>query len=145
MPTVEITHRAEFSSAHRLFNPSFTDEENQRVFGPCYRRHGHNYVVEVTVRGEIPEDSGMVMDLNVLSGIVREKIFTRVDHKHLNFDVPFLDGVIPTAENVAVAIWDLLADEVARYEGAALSRIRLRESRMNYVDYYGPAGLPAAR
>lgn len=145
-PIAEITRREEFSAAHRLHDPRLSDEENRRLYGPCNnpRGHGHNYVVEVTVRGEIPEN-GMVMDLNRLMMLLREEIIAAVDHKHLNHDVPFLEGIIPTAENLAVAFWRRLAPHFEEYSGCRLQRIRLYESPSNFVDYYGPVmGTPKA-
>ncbi len=139
-PVLEITHVQEFSASHRLHNPALSEAENRELYGICNNPngHGHNYTVEVTVRGPLLESSGMVMDLNRLQRIVKEKLLARVDHLHLNHDVPFLRGVIPTAENVAVAFWRELEPELVPFEGAELHRVRLRESRMNLVDYYGP-------
>ena len=139
-PTVQITHCQEFSASHRLHNPALSDEENRRIFGICNNPHGHghNYVVEVTVSGTPPEDTGMVMDLNVLSRIVHERIVSRVDHRHLNHDVPFLEGRITTAENVAVAFWQELDGALADFPACRLHRIRVRESATNSAEYYGP-------
>jgi 6-pyruvoyltetrahydropterin/6-carboxytetrahydropterin synthase len=136
--TVEITRREEFSAAHRLHDPGLSPEENRRVFGMCNDEHGHNYAVEVTVRGGVPR-SGMVMDLNQLMAILREEIVSQVDHKHLNKDVPWLQGRIPTAENVALAFWDRLEPRLRDFEGCRLHRVRIYESRNNFVDYLGPS------
>jgi 6-pyruvoyltetrahydropterin/6-carboxytetrahydropterin synthase len=136
---VEITRREEFSAAHRLHNPELGAEENSRLYGPCYNDHGHNYAVEVTVRGAVPRKTGMVLDLNRLMEILREEIVSQVDHKHLNRDVPWLSGVIPTAENVAVAFWKRLEPRLRGFEGCRLHRVRVCESRNNFVDYLGPA------
>ena len=140
MPTVEITRREEFSASHRLHNPDLSDQENLELFGICNNRHGHghNYELEVTVRGDVPSQSGMVMNLNDLMRILRERVVEPLDHKHLNHDVPFLEGLVTTAENVAVAIWDQIADEIASHGSARLYRVRLYESHANLVDYYGP-------
>ena len=139
-PLIEITRREEFSAAHRLHDPARSDAENRRLYGICNNEngHGHNYAVEVTIRGPV-RATGMVMDLNRLMVVLREEIISRVDHKHLNFDVPFLAGVNPTAENVAVAFWQLLEPALRAYEGCRLHRIRLYESRNNFVDYGGEA------
>jgi len=139
-PLVEITRREEFSAAHRLHDPARSEAENRRLYGICNNEngHGHNYAVEVTIRGPVGV-TGMVMDLNRLMVVVREEIISRVDHKHLNFDVPFLAGVNPTAENVAVAFWKLLEPALRAHEGCRLHRIRLYESRNNFVDYGGEA------
>ena len=126
-PVAEITRREEFSAAHRLHDPRLSDEENRRLYGPCNnpRGHGHNYVLEVTVRGEIPPN-GMVMDLNRLMVLLREEI-------------------IPTAENLAVAFWERLAPRLEENPACRLQRIRLYESPSNFVDYYGPTTREPAR
>jgi len=137
---VEITRREEFSASHRLHNPALSAEENRRLYGICNNPngHGHNYEVEVTVRGEVPGRTGMVMNLTDLMRILRERVLPRVDHKHLNLDVPFLAEVNPTAENVAVALWHQIEPELRPYDGCRLHRIRLFESRSSYVDFLGP-------
>jgi len=136
---VEITRREEFCAAHRLHDPELGAEENRRLYGICNGEHGHNYAVEVTVRGAVPRRSGMVMDLNRLMEILREEIISQVDHKHLNKDVPWLTGVVPTAENVAVAFWKRLEPRLRGFEGCRLHRVRVYESRNNFVDYLGSA------
>ena len=136
-PVVEIVHKIEFSAAHRLHSPALSEEDNQRTFGPCLTVHGHNYEVEVYVRGAVHPTTGMVMNLNDLMNLVREKIFSQVDHRTLN-DVSFLAGVVPTAENIAIAFWNQLEADIAGFEGCRLHRIRLYESRNNFVDYLGP-------
>jgi 6-pyruvoyltetrahydropterin/6-carboxytetrahydropterin synthase len=139
-PFVEITRREEFSAAHRLHEPTFSAEENRRIFGVCNNEkgHGHNYAFEVTVRGPVAKRTGMVMDLNRLMVILREEIVSVVDHKHLNHDVPFLAGLNPTAENVAVAFWQRIEPHLKGFEGCRLHRVRVYESRNNFVDFYGP-------
>ena len=133
----ELSRRLEFSAAHRLHNPSFSDEENRRLYGVCNNEkgHGHNYTLDVTVRGPADAETGMVMDLNRLAVLLQERIFADVDHRHLDHDVPWLAGRVSTAENVAAAIWERLAPEL----GGLLYRVRLWESRHNFVDYHGPA------
>ena len=140
MPTAEITHREEFAAAHRLHSPAMSDAENVRVFGICNNPngHGHNYELEVTVRGEVSAETGMVMNLLDLERIVRDKVIAKLDHKNLNLDVPFLERVIPTAENLAIAIWNQIEPELKANEGCRLHRIRLRESRNSLVEYRGP-------
>jgi 6-pyruvoyltetrahydropterin/6-carboxytetrahydropterin synthase len=135
-PIVEITRREAFSAAHRLHDPRLSDEENRRLYGICNTDHGHNYALEVTVRGPVP-GSGMVMDLNRLMQILREEIVSQVDHKHLNRDVPFLRGLVPTAENVAIAFWERIEKRLAAGEACRLQRVRVYESRENFVDYHG--------
>jgi 6-pyruvoyltetrahydropterin/6-carboxytetrahydropterin synthase len=140
----EITHVQEFAASHRLHDPRLSDEENRRLYGICNspNGHGHNWVVEVTVSGGVHR-SGMVMDLNRLRSIVMEKLVQPVDHLHMNHDVPFLAGVIPTAENVAIAFWGEIEPCLKDFEGCRLHRIRVRESRNNYVDFMGPSPRPS--
>jgi 6-pyruvoyltetrahydropterin/6-carboxytetrahydropterin synthase len=136
---LEIVRREEFSASHRLWDPSRSQAENERLYGPCANRHGHNYAVEVAVRGALDGATGMVMNLSDLMRLVREKIIAAVDHRDLNDDVPFLRGAIPTAEVVTVAFWRQLEPEISRFQGCRLHRIRLYESQANFVDYFGPS------
>jgi 6-pyruvoyltetrahydropterin/6-carboxytetrahydropterin synthase len=133
---VYVTRKAQFSASHRLFNPSWSDERNEEVFGKCNNPngHGHNYEIEVTVGGIPPSDTGMVIDLKKLADIIEEEIIERVDHKHINKDVDFMEGVIPTAENMAIAFWKILSPKIR--EGS-LASIKLYESANNYVEYRG--------
>jgi 6-pyruvoyltetrahydropterin/6-carboxytetrahydropterin synthase len=138
-PFADITRREEFCASHRLHNPLFSDERNRELYGICNNPngHGHNYELEVTVRGEVPSDTGMVMNLNDLMRLLRERVLPQVDHKHLNHDVPYLEGIVPTAENLVVALWRQIEPEVTRFQGCRLHRIRLYESRNSFVDYRG--------
>jgi len=143
-PVVAITHRFEFSAAHRLHSPSLTDEENRRLYGPCNNRHGHNYECEVTVEGPVASETGMVMNLAHLAELLDEHIFQVVDHKDLNEDVPFLAEAIPTAEVLAVRFWEQLEPHLRTFERCRLRRIRIFESRKNRVEYHGPDPGPSA-
>ena len=131
-----VTARLTFSAAHRLHNPKFDAEWNRSTYDKCDNPggHGHNYVIEVSVRGVIDEDTGMVIDLKKLKDIVRRKVIDRVDHRNLNEDVEFLRGVIPTAENLARCFWQQLAPAV---DQGALQEIRLQETEKNSVVYRG--------
>jgi 6-pyruvoyltetrahydropterin/6-carboxytetrahydropterin synthase len=133
---VYVTRKAHFAAAHRLYNPVWSEEQNGRVFGKCNNAngHGHNYNIEVTVVGTPPPDTGMVIDLKVLAEIVDRELIELVDHKHLNLDVPFLKGIIPTAENMAVAFWKILAPRITQ---GRLYSIKLYESDNNLVEYRG--------
>ncbi len=133
---VYITRKATFSAAHRLYNPKFSDEENERVFDKCNNPlgHGHNYVLEVTVAGHPDPETGYVLDLKLLKEVIDREIIQYVDHKHLNYDVPFLRGIIPTVENLAIAFWRILE---AKLPAGKLYRIRLFESESNWAEYYG--------
>ncbi|HCN06119.1 MAG TPA: 6-pyruvoyl tetrahydrobiopterin synthase [Bacteroidetes bacterium] len=137
-----VTRKATFSAAHRLYNPTFTDEQNEAVFDKCNNPngHGHNYVLEVTVKGLPDAKTGYVIDLKQLKDILNVVIIDRVDHKHLNYDVDFLRGIIPTVENLCVMFWRELE---SRLPSGELHRIRLYESDQNVADYYGaPVTIP---
>ncbi len=133
---IYVTRKSEFSAAHRLFNPKFTDEQNEAVFDICnnIHGHGHNYVLEVTVKGQPDPETGYVIDLKLLKKIIDEVIISKVDHKHLNLDVDFLQGIIPTAENIAVKFWELLEDKIPI---GKLHSVKLYESDKNFVEYKG--------
>jgi 6-pyruvoyltetrahydropterin/6-carboxytetrahydropterin synthase len=131
-----VTARLTFSAAHRLNNPKYDAEWNRRTYDKCDnpRGHGHNYTLQVSVKGRIDPETGMVIDLKRLKDIVRERVIDRVDHTNLNEDVDFLRGVIPTAENLARAFWQQLAGAIS--EGA-LFEVTLRETEKNSVIYRG--------
>lgn len=131
-----ITRKATFSAAHRLHNPELSDEENARLYGLCNNPlgHGHNYTVEVTVCGEPDPRDGMVIDLGVLGEIVNKELIQKVDHKFLNYQVDFLQGVIPTAENLARRFWEVLRDKIPR---GRLVEVRVHESEHNCAFYRG--------
>ena len=133
---IYITRKLEFCASHRLYNPEYSDEKNAQVFGLCNNPngHGHNYVMEVTVRGEVRPETGMVLDLKALKKLVNEEIILKVDHKNLNVDVPFLKDVIPTVENLAIHVWEVLE---SRLENGQLHEIKLYESERNFVIYRG--------
>jgi 6-pyruvoyltetrahydropterin/6-carboxytetrahydropterin synthase len=133
---VYVTRKAQFCAAHRLYNPQWSDEKNSAVFGKCNNPngHGHNYEIEVTVAGDPPRETGMVIDLKKLADIIECEIVDRVDHKHMNVDVDFMSGCIPTAENMALAFWKILEPKIK--EGRLVS-IKLSESGNNFVEYRG--------
>jgi 6-pyruvoyltetrahydropterin/6-carboxytetrahydropterin synthase len=136
MPTCTVTRRVHFNAAHRLYNPAKPEEWNRRVFGVCANPnyHGHNYELDVAVQGEIEPETGYVIDINVLKRVVEEKLLAHLDHTNLNLDVPHFRDVIPTAENIAIYCWQVLAPEIPT---GRLLRIRLWETPRNYVDYQG--------
>jgi len=135
---IYITRRERFSAAHRMFREDWSDEENQKVFGKCSNPnwHGHDYVLYVTVVGDISEETGYFMNINTLKEIIKEKIIDKVDHKNLNIEVGFMLGRIATSENLAVAIWNELKPAIER-EGAVLHCIRIGETENNTIEYYG--------
>ena len=129
-----LTTRIEFSAYHKLWNPNFTPQQNEEVYEECSRGHGHNYIVEVTVKGNADPQTGMVMDLKKLNRLIKQEIYTYCDHKNLNQDVTFLEGVIPTAENLSTVFWKVLAPKI---KDANLYRVRVCESQKNVAEYYG--------
>lgn len=134
---VYLRRKVEFCASHRLYNAALSEEENVAIYGRCANPsgHGHNYTLEVTVRGTMDPRTGMVIDLKELKRIIVEEIVDRVDHKNLNTDVEFLAGVIPTSENLVVSFWRLLEKRLAgRCE---LYEIRLWETENNMVFYRG--------
>ena len=136
MPIVTVTRRLRFNAAHRVHNPALSDEENRTLFGKCNNPnwHGHNYVLEVSVRGPIDERSGYVIDLGALSAIVQREVIDAVDHRNMNVEVEFMRGINPTTENIVVACWRVLEPRVAP---GRLTRLRLWETENNYVEYEG--------
>lgn len=133
---VYVTRRETFNAAHRLFNPKYTDEKNLKVFGKCSNPnwHGHNYVLEVVVKGEVDKDTGFVIDQKELKRIMLEKVIEKMDHKNLNLETDFMKGVIPTSENIVIAIWGQLANEIKNGE---LYSVKLYETENNYFEYRG--------
>ncbi len=133
---IYVTRREVFSASHRLFNPNFSDEKNNRLFGKCnnVNGHGHNYILEVIVAGEVDPNTGYVIDLKVLKEIIKKNVISKVDHKNLNLDVDFLTDAIPTAENIAIGIWNQLVDKMP---SGKLYSIKLYETENNYVEYKG--------
>jgi 6-pyruvoyltetrahydropterin/6-carboxytetrahydropterin synthase len=129
--TVRITRRATFAAAHVLCRPEWSEARNQEVFGLCSSDHGHNYVVEVTVAGPIDPETGMVANLKDVDRVLKREFIDLVDHKHLNRDVECLRGVVPTAENIAIAAFTVLSPHFGL---ARLVRLRLTESENNSAE-----------
>ncbi|MCF8267143.1 MAG: 6-carboxytetrahydropterin synthase [Ignavibacteriales bacterium] len=133
---IYVTRREVFSAAHRLHNDNLSAEENWNLFGKCNNPngHGHNYVLEVVVAGEIDCITGYVIDLKILKEIIRKNVIAKVDHKNLNYDVDFLSGKNPTAENIALGIWQQLEGKIP---SGTLFSVKLYETENNYVEYRG--------
>lgn len=134
---IEITRREEFSAAHRLFRPDWSGARNEAVYGKCANPHyhGHNYVFEVTLRGPVSPETGMAHNLADLKSVMRREIVEALDHRNLNEDAAaFMKNRIPTAENIAVSIWERLTEHL---DAGLLFRVRLYENDRNFVDYYG--------
>jgi 6-pyruvoyltetrahydropterin/6-carboxytetrahydropterin synthase len=132
--TILVSRRESFNAAHQLFDPRLSDEENERLFGKCARLHGHNYVLEVVVGGRIDASTGYVLDLKDLSEIIDRRIVRDVDHRNLNTDVPWLQGRIPTAENLALACWERVRPELP---AGSLRSVRVWETDKNWAEVGG--------
>ena len=128
---VRITRRATFAAGHILCRPEWSDAQNREVFGACVNDHGHNYVVEVTVGGVVDAETGMVVNLKHVDAVLRREFIDEVDHRHLNRDVEFLRGVIPTAENIALAAFHRLEPHL---KPARLLKVRIVESENNAAE-----------
>ena len=137
MPRVRITRRLHFSAAHRLARPEWSDARNSRVFGDCANAnwHGHNYDLEVTVSGPVDAETGYVMDLKDLKNLVNRRVVDDLDHRNLNLDVPWLEGVIPSTENLVVRMWERIAPLIP--PPAKLDRLVLWETPRHFVEYSG--------
>ena len=133
---IHVTRRAEFSASHVYHNPKLSPEENQRIFGKCNNPngHGHNYTLEVTVKGKVDPRSGFVVDLKQLKDVMSREVLDALDHRHLNLEVPEFRDRIPTTENLAIAIWQRLQPKL---EVAQLHRVRVYETVDLFVDFYG--------
>ncbi len=129
-----VYRKATFNAAHRLHNPTWSDEKNQKVFGLCNNPnfHGHNYQLELKVVGEVDPETGYVIDLKIVSDLIKELITDRFDHRNLNLDVKEFQHLNPTVENIAIVIYDLLRE---RFDPKYELQVRLYETPRNFVDY----------
>jgi 6-pyruvoyltetrahydropterin/6-carboxytetrahydropterin synthase len=137
---IDLTRRFRFSAGHRLHNDSLSPEENLRVYGKCNNPngHGHNYLLEVTISGNIDPATGMIFDLVALDGIVTERVLDKFDHKNLNLDMENFLALVPTTENLCLEIYRLLREpleEAGTQRGLQLSRVRLEETSLNSFEY----------
>ena len=134
-----VTRRAHFNAAHRLHNPNKSDNWNKETFGKCNlpNWHGHNYVMEVTVAGVPNIDTGYVVDLGQLKKLIEEKVIVKCDHRNLNMDVDFLEGVIPSSENLCRVFFEQLAEDVLKIssDGSVLYSVKLFETERNSAEY----------
>ena len=133
---VYLTRKAEFSASHYYHNPALSPEENQRLFGKCNNPngHGHNYTLEVTVKGSVDPRSGFVVDLKQLKDVMHHEVLDALDHRFLNKEIPEFSKLIPTTENLAITIWQRLAPKL---KAAELHRVRVYETPDLFVDVYG--------
>lgn len=133
-----LTRREVFNAAHRLYRPSLYDKENYSFYGKCSNPnwHGHNYTLYITIKGTIDPDTGYVVNLKYLSQIVKEHVIEKLDHKNINLEVDFMQGIIPSTENLAVGIWDQLLPHITKL-GIELHCIKIEETENNSAEYYG--------
>jgi 6-pyruvoyltetrahydropterin/6-carboxytetrahydropterin synthase len=133
-----ITRKFHFSASHKVSNPAWTDEKNMRVYGKCANPngHGHNYILEVTVAGETDPAIGYVMDLKELNELVENILINKIDHKNLNVDVDFLNGVNPTTENIIMQFWKQIESKI-KNKNRELHSLKLFETEKNAVEYKG--------
>jgi 6-pyruvoyltetrahydropterin/6-carboxytetrahydropterin synthase len=137
---IYITRKEHFNAAHKLYNPKWTKEENEEVFGLCANEnwHGHNFELIVTVKGTPTPDTGFVVDLKKLGDLIQTDLIDKVDHKNLDLDVDFLHGQMNSCENIIIKFWDILEEKVnALSQTARLHKLELIETPKNSVTYYG--------
>lgn len=134
---VYLSRHEHFNAAHRLSNPRWSDEKNREVFGKCANAnwHGHNYELIVTVKGEVDADTGFLIDAKKLGELIRDEICEPLDHRNLNVDVDFMKDILPSTENLAMAIWKRLSHLLPA--GVQLHCVKLRETPNIYVEYFG--------
>jgi len=137
MAMVYLTRVEHFNAAHKLYNPNWSREKNEAVFGKCANEnwHGHNYELYVTFKGEPDPDTGFLYDVKKLSEIINREVIQHLDHRNLNLDVPFMSGKMCSTENLAIAIWQQLAPHIPT--GVQLHCIKLYETARIYVEYFG--------
>lgn len=135
---IYLTRKEHFNAAHKLARPDWSDEKNIEVFGKCANAnwHGHNFDLYVTVKGNPDPLTGFVIDLKRLSTIIKEVIVEALDHKNLNLDVPFMEGLMPSTENLAIKIWEQLLPHIEAH-GCQIHCIKLYETENNFVEYFG--------
>jgi 6-pyruvoyltetrahydropterin/6-carboxytetrahydropterin synthase len=131
---VAVFRKEHFNAAHRLFNPAWDEQKNNEVFGKCNNPnyHGHNYELEVKVTGEPDPQTGYVMDMKILSGIIQEYVLEKLDHKNLNLDTVYFKNINPTAENIVIVIYEILRDKI---DTRLDLQVRLYETERNFVEY----------
>jgi 6-pyruvoyltetrahydropterin/6-carboxytetrahydropterin synthase len=135
---IYVTRKEHFNAAHKVWRPDWSDEKNAEVFGKCANKnwHGHNYDLYVTVKGNPHPDTGFVIDLKLLSTLIKEVIIEAIDHRNINLDVPFMQGKMASTENLAIAIFDELKPHIEKHH-CQLHSIKLYETINNFVEYFG--------
>ncbi|MGB3182621.1 MAG: 6-carboxytetrahydropterin synthase [Cyclobacteriaceae bacterium] len=137
---IYVSRKEHFNAAHKLYNPKWSPEKNEEVFGPCANAnwHGHNFELIVTVKGKPDPDTGFVIDLKKLGDLIKSEIIEQVDHKNLNLDVPFMKGKMASCEILITEFWHILYDKISFIApSATLHSLKLFETRKNFVEYFG--------
>lgn len=135
---IYLTRKEHFNAAHKLYNPDWSKEKNEEVFGKCANAnwHGHNFNIYVTVKGTPHPETGFVMDLKELSRLIKLHVVEELDHKNINMDVPWMKGLMASTENIAIEVWKRLAPEIEKHN-CKLHSIKLYETENNFVEYFG--------
>lgn len=135
---IYLTRKEHFNAAHKLYNPNWSKEKNEEVFGKCANAnwHGHNFNIYVTVKGTPHPETGFVMDLKELSRLIKLHVVEELDHKNINMDVPWMKGLMASTENIAIEVWKRLAPEIEKHN-CKLHSIKLYETENNFVEYFG--------
>jgi 6-pyruvoyltetrahydropterin/6-carboxytetrahydropterin synthase len=135
---IYLTRKEHFNAAHKLYNPDWSKEKNEEVFGKCANAnwHGHNFNIYVTVKGTPHPETGFVMDLKELSRLIKKHVVEELDHKNINLDVPWMKGLMASTENIAIEVWKRLAPEIEKHN-CKLHSIKLYETENNFVEYFG--------
>ena len=138
---IYLTRKEHFNAAHKLYNPNWSNEQNEAVFGKCANKnwHGHNFDLYVTLEGTPHPETGFVMDLKKMSSIIKTYVIDVLDHSNINLDVPFMAGKMASTENIAMGIWEQLESHLTS-ENYRLYSIKLYETERNFVEYFGPKG-----
>jgi len=137
---IYVSRKEHFNAAHKLYNPAWTKEKNESVFGPCANEnwHGHNYDLIVTVKGKPDPETGFVIDLKKLSNLIQDEVIEKLDHKNLNLDVPFMKGKMASTEILTKEIWQILAPGISGITNyGQLHSVKLYETPRNFVEYFG--------
>jgi 6-pyruvoyltetrahydropterin/6-carboxytetrahydropterin synthase len=135
---IYLTRRERFSAAHRLYQPELSDKENIDLYGPCANPnwHGHNYILWVTIKGNVKNNDGYVVDLKIISEILKLNVIDKLDHKNINLEVDFMKNIIASTENLAIGIWNQIEAEINKL-GVVLFSVKLEETENNSVEYFG--------
>ncbi len=138
MAIVYVTRRERFNAAHQMYNPAWSPEKNEEVFGKCSNKnwHGHNYELFVTVKGSPQPETGYCVDLKDVSTIIKDHVIEKIDHRNINLDVDFMRGKLASTENLTLAIWEVLESKIKDL-GAQLHCVKIYESENNFVEYFG--------